>query len=82
MEKKSPKRKPRAKISTPYPMDGYARLRHTADFLGISDATRYRWERDGKLPKSFEIEKGFFVYDAKEIRVWAESKKSRTGEVA
>lgn len=71
------KRNPRTKISTPYPTNGNARKRHTADFLGISDATLLRWEKAGKIPKSFELEKGLSVFDAAEIRAWLESKKAQ-----
>ncbi|EFE51446.1 transcriptional regulator, AlpA family [Providencia rettgeri DSM 1131] len=70
-------RKPRLKNNTPYPISGNARKRHTADFLGISDATLNRWEKAGKLPKSFELEKGLSVFDAAEIRAWVESKKAQ-----
>ncbi len=70
-------RKPRLKNNTPYPVSGNARKRHTADFLGISDATLNRWEKTGKLPKSFELEKGLSVFDAEEIRLWVESKKAQ-----
>lgn len=70
-------RKSRAKISTPYPTSGNASKRHTADFLGISDATLNRWEKAGKIPKSFELEKGFPVFDAAEIRSWVDAKKAQ-----
>lgn len=70
-------RKARAKISTPYPTSGNARKRQTADFLGISDATLYRWEKAGKIPKSFELEKGLSVFDAAEIRSWVDAKKAQ-----
>ena len=70
-------RKPRTKISTPYPTCGNARKRHTADFLGISDATLNRWEKAGKIPKSFELEKGLSVFDAAEIRSWVDAKKAQ-----
>ena len=78
MIKKSPKRKPRTKNQARHtlwmatPFTSYGRL------SGISDSTRYRWERDGKLPKSFEIEKGFLSMMQKEIRAWAEAKKITT----
>lgn len=74
-------RKQRAKINTPYPTCGNARKRHTADFLGISDATLNRWEKAGKIPKSFELEKGLSVFDAVEIRSWVEAKKAQRGVI-
>ncbi|CDL79415.1 helix-turn-helix transcriptional regulator [Xenorhabdus cabanillasii] len=68
---------PRMKNTSPYPEIGNARKRHTADFLGISDSTLHRWIKDKKIPQPFELEDGFFVFDAAEIRQWVENKKSR-----
>ncbi|PHM39612.1 AlpA family transcriptional regulator [Xenorhabdus mauleonii] len=70
-------RKTRIKNNAPYPISGNARKRHTADFLGISDATLNRWVKAGKLPSPFELEEGFSVFDAAEIRAWVESKKAQ-----
>ncbi|KOY61346.1 AlpA family transcriptional regulator [Photorhabdus heterorhabditis] len=71
------KRNPRTRSNTPYPTSENARKRHTADFLGISDATLNRWIKAGKLPLPFELEEGFSVFDAAEIRAWVESKKAQ-----
>ncbi|EMC8780805.1 helix-turn-helix domain-containing protein [Providencia rettgeri] len=76
MEKQSNKRAPRAKINTPYPINGNARMRHTADFLGISDSTLHRWVKEKRIPLPFELDAGFLVFDAAEIREWVENKKS------
>ncbi|MDC9588627.1 AlpA family phage regulatory protein [Xenorhabdus sp. XENO-10] len=75
-------RNPRTKSNTPYPTNGNARKRHTADFLGISDATLNRWIKARKLPLPFELEEGFSVFDAAEIRAWVESKKLLGRKVA
>ena len=60
-----------------YPICGNARKRHTAAFLGISSSTLNRWEKAGKIPQSFELEKGLSVFDAAEIRAWVEAKKAQ-----
>lgn len=75
MKKQSNKRTPRAKIYTPYPISGNARMRHTADFLGISDSTLHRWVQEKKIPLPFELDAGLMVFDAEEIRNWVEEKK-------
>ncbi|HHR6502953.1 TPA: helix-turn-helix transcriptional regulator [Providencia alcalifaciens] len=74
-------KKSRIRNTNPYPETGNARKRHTADFLGISDTTLHRWVKEKKIPLPFELEEGFFVFDAAEIRKWVENKKALRGQV-
>lgn len=71
----SKQRNSRMRNNTPYPICGNARKRHTADFLGISDATLNRWVKLKKIPLPFELDAGLIVFDAEEIRNWVEEKK-------
>ncbi len=58
----------------PYPVEGYANLKDTADFLGLSDVSVRRMRKRDELPKAVIFFGGKVMFDAREIREWAKSK--------
>lgn len=58
-----------------YPTEGYARPKHTAVFLGVSEGTIWRKAKEPNFPKPIKLSDRVTVFDAAEIRAWANSKR-------